>query len=961
MTLNSYILFYPNYVDYLNLENTPETLENENQTKLSTPDFLGATKTITTGSQVDPPFVSNNILFNDGIVDDTMFCPGWGAPKLKDVADYGVVSYTGAFGSTDAGLWYFTNAYKDNDNKYLYVDSTWGNDYPGWIHMKWGAYSNIEAGSHAHVKQIRFDYEVWADSFAGVLDHSTNLRLYVYDDQGHVQYHTIASNPVHRHKYISTFYLTSGSVLDRVRAGGYIKYLAVYMYANEELWTHTWINVDYVDILYDFHNPDVDYFYELDYEGYGFTTITQFQVEIDLAETLSGTDVHIYDYDSSTWDEVLSVDSAGVYYKNINTDADHYFSQSNKIRIRIERYNYWDGRLYNQYHIKVDYVKINIPPPDPPPNMNIEQNILHVFLTWDPPTSYGVPISHYNIYRGTTQGGIKSLLDTSITTEYNDTSAIVGTYYYYTVSAVTASGEGDNSTEVSGRSYDQPFVSWTSPNENASIVFPQGDPVTFHFEYDWGELDDVELIIEKGAFSFNHGSVWNKTSIDIFEASYLDGYINATLNGFNKSVLVASDTRHFTFVKIIFEVASIVNSSTEILGKQLYLILHDPHGDNSYSSYTQSTQLSMGVGMELASSVGVSLEIGDDFSLFGVELGASMLLEYKATVETGFDFRYEITDTNSLTSSQVTDDADYIGPGLGDRYWGESWILKWVLNATYRVYSNGTARNEDPQLFYGILRDVETFCSDEHAPDNWKQQNVFYNDSIPVTWLGIDQKSGGAPFEFEHEVSTTSIRKIAVGIELGSEFRAKFPGGESAISLEMSMKNYVESGVSSTHSVGYQLYDDDPTDFIVQGVGIDHRFGTYIFNSSSFFCETCQPLEHNTYDYMPPEIDFPECELDSDGDNVAPTPNDSPVVCIDIFEEGGISEAIIWYSIDNGSSWDIAYLSELSGQLGTWEGSIPKQSLNTTVFWYVQAWDVTGNNNSRFNSYSEPFEYTVIA
>jgi hypothetical protein len=192
------------------------------------------------------------------------------------------------------------------------------------------------------------------------------------------------------------------------------------------------------------------------------------------------------------------------------------------------------------------------------------------------------------------------------------------------------------------------------------------------------------------------------------------------------------DIRHFTFVTITFEVTQTLNDTTKILGKQLYLILHDPHGDGSYSGFSHTTKVSMGAGCVITSSQDVNVEIGEYYELFGIEVGASVKLERKSTEEEGYDFRYEISDTTSLTSSLVEDNPDFIGPGYGDRYWGETWIYRWIVNATQRIYSNGTSRWESPHIFYGVIRDAETFISDEIAPQEWKDQNPVYNDSIPV-------------------------------------------------------------------------------------------------------------------------------------------------------------------------------------------------------------------------------------
>jgi len=508
-----------------------------------------------------------------------------------------------------------------------------------------------------------------------------------------------------------------------------------------------------------------------------------------------------------------------------------------------------------------------------------------------------------------------------------------------------------------------PFIKWQYLKDYQTVVLPPTESwsdthAIFDFQYIDRKLDNVTLEINGTDF----GTVWNSSSVVLSPfTDYTDGYVSAILYGYNNSILLVSDTLHFKFVKILNETTTILDSNTEVLGAQLYLILHDPHGDNSFSSFSEETTLSFGVGSEFTTAIGISVEISVDFSLFGFEIGASTNLEAKSTVGSGYDFRFEVKDTTSLTSSQVDDDADYIGPGYGDRYWGEVWLYKWVLNATLRNYSNGTTSSwEDPTLYYGILRDVEAFLSDEHAPLEWKNQNAVYNDTLPVAWIDFFTESGGAPYNFEHEVTTTTKRKSSFQVDLGVDFGLKFPGVETHVTIEMGMKNYVETGQEIKHKVAYQIYDDDPTDFIVQGIGIDERFGTYIFNTSSFFCETSNPLEHGTYDYLPPIIDFPSINLDPDNDGTGPTPSDSPIVTVDIFDEGGVQQVIMWYSTDGGLNWDSIYLPELITNPGTWGSSLPVQPVDTIVLWYIQAWDNKGNNSTRMDSLENPFEYTVV-
>ena len=928
--------------------------------------FDHANKDLLLGSQ-ENAWNEDNIRSYDSTTDVTQFVPGSTYYVHEDsVSPATVPVYTGAFGSTDGptngGDWWFTDAYRDNDGIYFYLESTWGNNYPGTIKMKWGEYNDFSNTYAINVHTVRISFEIWADSFGGALDESTNLRFKIYADAGGAVWDVqVAGTPGHRVHYTQTHDIVSGALFDRVKAGGFVKYAEVSMYCNEELWTTTWINIDYLDIYYRYYKYNARFDYSLDYGSLGLGVITKFDLYIKLDETKAGTQFFLWNDAFQRWDAFGHIDTATTVIREIHTNANDYFTGAKVIKMRFQKIHLLPSTVYTGHELRVNMIKLELFGPDTPTILDASNEVLHVALDWDPAITNGPPVTDYTLYRGLVEGGPKTLLTTTANTYYDDYAVTVGTRYYYWFSVTTFAGTSGNSTEASGRAYDTPFIEWITPKENEHVILPKGEYFTdFSFEYEHIELDDAELVLDYGAFDITY-NVWNKTSISIDVLNdYKDGSVTATLRGINQTVVVDTDVRHFTFVSIILEVLSIIDENTEILGKQLYMILHDPHGDNSYSSFSETSTLSMGVGCEVTSSTGMSIEIGDYYDLFGIQVGGSVLLEYKTTAEVGLDFRFEVSDTTTLTSSQVTDDADYIGPGYGDRYWGESWIYKWVLNATYRVYSNGTDRWEDPQLFYGILRDVETFASDADAPAEWKSQNAVYNSSIPVDWLDWFMESGGAPYAFDRQVSSTATRSTAFSLDFSTDVGVKLPGLATHNTFEMSLRTYAELGVGHSHEVSYDIYDDDPDDFIVQGIGIDRRFGTFIFNSSAFFCETSLPYEHNTWDYVAPVIDFPTINLDSDGDLFEPTTADSPIVTVEIFEEGGVQEAIIWYSINNGSSWEIAILNELPGNLGTWRGSIPAQVFNTTVLWYVQAWDNQGNNATRLSDYLNPYEYTVI-
>ena len=125
-------------------------------------------------------------------------------------------------------------------------------------------------------------------------------------------------------------------------------------------------------------------------------------------------------------------------------------------------------------------------------------------------------------------------------------------------------------------------------------------------------------------------------------------------------------------------------------------------------------------------------------------------------------------------------------------------------------------------------------------------------------------------------------------------------------------------------------------------------------------CETSYPLEHNTTDYIPPIIDFPFVQLDSSQDGLYPCKDDSPIITIEIFDEGGIQQALVWFSINDGANWDSAILSEQPANPEIWQASIPSQDHGTTVLWYVQVWDLRGLNSTRKDPNGNLYRYTII-
>jgi hypothetical protein len=97
---------------------------------------------------------------------------------------------------------------------------------------------------------------------------------------------------------------------------------------------------------------------------------------------------------------------------------------------------------------------LKVPLPQRPEGLRAQGNGNAVDLSWDEATDCnGGAVSGYNLYRSTTPGGTYTKVNASFITEsqYDDTSVVPGTTYYYVVTSVDADGdESAQSQETNG-------------------------------------------------------------------------------------------------------------------------------------------------------------------------------------------------------------------------------------------------------------------------------------------------------------------------------------------------------------------------------------------------------------------------------------------------------------------------------------------------------------------------------
>lgn len=507
-------------------------------------------------------------------------------------------------------------------------------------------------------------------------------------------------------------------------------------------------------------------------------------------------------------------------------------------------------------------------------------------------------------------------------------------------------------------------LEWITP-ESGYIEFgvsPDNDTAIFDFTFNHYNLDEVELWVN-GTYKadITEESSPAIMSVPMLYDGDIDGNVTAELRGYRGGEVVIVAERNFVFAKLTYAEYEILNQGVEFLGNKLYSILYDPHGDNSYSGWEEGSTFSMGVGSSI--SVGIGVSIGVEFNALLCSGEAN--LEIKTTEESGYDFRFETTELTEITSAQSGNDPDAIGPGYGDYFWGEVWAIPWKLGSAHKEYWNGTTRYINNSLIYGVNRTATALIIAGQAPQEWLDLSLYPNyPQENVSWIGTEIVSGGGGeiTRSEQIVSTEAFHHsvtIDIGVEASIKLGGEAGGVTTTITLDVQTKVYKE--VSAAYSIlrYYHIKDDDVGDNIDNYYGYDKRFGTFVFRTGKT-CFTSNPLEHNTTDYQHPIIYTPTINYDSSDDGLFPCENDEPIVVVEIEDEGGIQEAWINYTTNDGISWHKVDLVEQVGNPGFWEGQIPSQEHGTEVQWFIEAKDNFNQKSEKKDPQDNPFSYIVI-
>jgi len=523
---------------------------------------------------------------------------------------------------------------------------------------------------------------------------------------------------------------------------------------------------------------------------------------------------------------------------------------------------------------------------------------------------------------------------------------------------------------------DFPAVGWVSPANNQIVTFTPSNNL-FNFTYSAENIDHTRLYIgpagssptiQFGTDYTNEGSSISKT-VDIgAHMGDFYGLVRADLRGYVSSSVAVTATRTFNFSKQISIESELLESGREDLGSRLMLILYDPPGDNSYSTWTHETSVVVKKSFEFEAGIIFEGKVGVEF--FDSGLTSRTTIDASGGVD--WDWQLTVNDIEELSSSINTADRELVGPGYGDLYYGELQIYVWEIHADKITYADSTVAYTDPLLIYGVEYSDAALVSHQYAPDAWKQQNPNLNatlidDSNIVNWIENDSViQGGTGYrDVTHEVTDTAGWDSTFTFEISHSTEAKLQGTGTKITGRFKIVFEYDHEETDSIKTHYYIHDDDSEDIFHYDVGTDLRFGTPIFRNfptDNILLQSCSstPWEYNTRDILSPETTYPVVTFNTDGDSYSPSEGDTPLVELTITDESEITVASLIYSHDDGAHWNVIVMEERLGDPDSWYANLPGHEHGTEVLWYIFTTDSNANSKTVLDVDLDYFSYTVV-
>ncbi|MGD0029356.1 MAG: hypothetical protein ABSC91_10510 [Candidatus Bathyarchaeia archaeon] len=327
----------------------------------------------------------------------------------------------------------------------------------------------------------------------------------------------------------------------------------------------------------------------------------------------------------------------------------------------------------------------------------------------------------------------------------------------------------------------------------------------------------------------------------------------------------------------------ILDEGTTLIPTVVYSILHDPPGDESYSYIEQSVTTSTETTLSGGSGCTTGFEVSADFLGNGVDASSQISVKTSDSRSDAFVETYQV----GWTSSQENSDPLYIGPGRGDVFFGESWLLHYRVVS--RTYINGTTENV---MEYGPTRGVEFAVTATWIRNNvqepWRSRllamDLGLNNVVESGELGKVSKldtrviSGGIDFHQSYSVTSRSSSSFTFEVEMsydvavhcGFDILGIGASGKAEVGLTFSVGITQATSEERTTEIGYHIMDHDSGDTLVVDIYYDKVFGTYLF-TAKVGTDTTNPVESYEHDIAVTNVDVKTVVCQGYGLNISST------------------------------------------------------------------------------------------
>jgi hypothetical protein len=315
----------------------------------------------------------------------------------------------------------------------------------------------------------------------------------------------------------------------------------------------------------------------------------------------------------------------------------------------------------------------------------------------------------------------------------------------------------------------------------------------------------------------------------------------------------------------------ILDEGTTTIPYAVYLILHDPNGDGSYSYMEESVKSSIGSEFDFGTSASITIEAHAKW--FGQGVDSSSSVNMSTTESGGVEISIETADR---IETPKTEEPGAMGPGYGDTFFGEEWVIHYQFINRTTWYSNGTDPHHQlissENVFrYGIVRSSEFVKTgawiSENVEEPWRSRvldldmgfdNCIDGDEVDRTEYERTLSFTGGPSTGHARTATlTNSSELTFTMEVNETVATNFGlsilgvsvGGKVTATASVYTGKTAHSSQEHTVESGYVLEDNDIepiTDYIDTDIYYDGVYGTYLFTTNSDNSYTSEPREHWT-------------------------------------------------------------------------------------------------------------------